>query len=77
MTMKHPRLYNVIADNWTNGKYCLGCHVYSRREAAKWAAEYRRKYENKPYPNGKGWFDCKNFRVVEITEEEEEFIPCG
>lgn len=57
--------FNITADNWTNGKYCLGQDVSSREEAEKWATIYKNKYENKPYPNGKGFYSCRNFRVVE------------
>lgn len=60
--------YNVIADNWTNGKYCLGMNVNTLAEAEYWAKRYKEKYEGKPYPNGKGVYDCCNFRAVKVED---------
>lgn len=62
--------YNVVADNWTNGKYCYGHHLDTREQAQYGAECYKAKYEGQPYPNGKGYYMCKNFRVVEIPDNE-------
>jgi len=61
-------MYNILADGWTNGKYCLWKHVGTRECAEKWAQYYRETYEGKPYPNGKGYFKCKNFRVIKVNK---------
>ena len=59
-------MFNIIADDWHNGKYVLNCHVFSRALAEYWCKKYRDKYEGKLYLNGKERYKCKNFRVVEI-----------
>lgn len=59
-------VYNVIADNWINGKYCLSVHVATREEAQQHADRYTERYEGKSFANGKGRYPCKNFRVVEV-----------
>lgn len=62
--------YNVIADNWTNGKYCLGANVNTYEEAERYVSYYTQTYEGKPYPNGKGYYPFKNFRVVLVITQE-------
>ena len=63
--------YNVVADNWDQGTFCLAKHVKTYWVAEIFANQYRLKYENQPYPNGKGWYKCRNFRVVEVKQESE------
>lgn len=58
--------WNVQADGWTNGRYCLSGNVPTREEAEHWVTVYRNKYEGKLYPNGLGFYQCFNFRAVEV-----------
>lgn len=62
MTIK----YNVVADGWTNGEFCLFFHVNTKEEAQECVGTYTERYEGKPFPNGKGWYPYKNFRVIEV-----------
>lgn len=64
-------VYNIIADGWTAGEFCLGECVKTRAEAERHAEVFRNRYEGKPYPNGKGWYSCRNFRVVAIELKED------
>jgi hypothetical protein len=64
-----PGNWNVEADNWLVGEYCLLFNV-SKECAEYYAFVYKDKYEGKPYPNGKGFYECKNFRAVEVPSEQ-------
>jgi len=59
------RKYNVAYEDSGVTKLYLAMNV-SRKEAEKYLERFKSRYENKPYPNGKGFYTVSNPRVVAV-----------
>lgn len=58
-------MFNVQYDTARGPCTYLYFNVETREEAEQWALACRERYEGKPYPNGKGFYDVSNVRVIE------------
>lgn len=59
-------LYNVAYDD-SHGNtkhYCVDAMSYPIAE--KYRDLFIDRYQNKPYPNGKGYYDVHNVRIISI-----------
>jgi hypothetical protein len=64
-------LYNVAYDSpsdKTTRHYCD--FPMGRKDALKYLRLFRERYVGKPYPNGEGFYDFRNARLVELRVGE-------
>lgn len=60
-------MYNVQYEDRDGEKYqYLSLDVEDRVVARKFARLCRKLYVNKPYPNGRGFYDVHNVRVIRV-----------
>lgn len=66
---KDYSIWNVAYDN-SKGETFLYLAMPCSYQMAEKAMEYfKERYEDKPYPNGKGYYDCRNIRIIELFKE--------
>lgn len=64
-------LYNVAYDSPSDGTTRHYCDFpMTRKEASRYLRIFRDRFVAKPYPNGQGFYDFRNPRLVEIRVPE-------
>jgi hypothetical protein len=60
------RLYMVVYEDLKGVKHDYNAFPLGRKDAMRYLRLFRSRFVGKPYPNGKGFYDYRNVRLVEV-----------
>lgn len=61
-----PKYYNIAYEKEDGRTFHYLCVPVELEEARKWLKDFKDRYVDKPYPNGKGFYNVSNPRIVRV-----------